>query len=170
MPSRFPRGGFTLLEVLVAMAIFSGLALVLGKFCHHLIDKIFTGQSHSEYQFQCNRLLRVLREDLRFASLESVECPTSGVYTWVQKLGAADGETSVRRVYANDGQGNIYRVLLPVAATVEHFSFDRQFVVATGIGNLVILPVVESNPSVKILISDLSRKNNWSLQWRLNSD
>ncbi|MDR0727756.1 MAG: type II secretion system GspH family protein [Puniceicoccales bacterium] len=159
------RRGFTLLEILVAMAILSVLVTILGKFFHRAVTKVVSDQESIEYQLQCGRLVRLLEDDLRFMPPAEVANSSANVYSWVKCSDDTGIEVPTRCVYALDAEGNVHRVLLWENQTFDLVLLSPENVVASGIGELSIVQTAAPDARIDIRITNHAKTRTQSITW-----
>lgn len=74
--SAFPRGGFTLVELLVAATVFSVVGLAMGMFLVFAVQRSSQGEASSELNRNARLLAQVLRSSVAGAS--SIQVPAQG--------------------------------------------------------------------------------------------
>jgi prepilin-type N-terminal cleavage/methylation domain-containing protein len=165
MATKSFRSGFTLLEIIVAMAILSVLVTILGKFSHHTAERIISDQESIEHRLQCGRLIRLLENDLRFAPLREVVHLSAGIYSWMMHFDDGGIEGPVCCVYALDAQGNVHRILLRRDQAFSPAMLSWETVVANGVGELSIAQTSASDMRTSIHIKNRPGTLTQSLTW-----
>ncbi|MDR2341187.1 MAG: type II secretion system GspH family protein [Puniceicoccales bacterium] len=165
MPQASFRKGFTLLEIIVAMAILSGLITILGKFSRQAIKKVVGNQENLESQLQSSRIVRLLEDDLRFMPPSEVDTVSSGVYSWVKYFDDEGTETPTRCVYALDGQGNIHRILLPSHQSFDISMLTKKTIITNGIGKFLIAYTYVPDANIRVCIENRQGTRTRTLTW-----
>jgi prepilin-type N-terminal cleavage/methylation domain-containing protein len=163
-PTSFSRG-FTLLEIVVAMAILSFLVTILGKFSHRAVERVINDQESVEYRLQCGRLIRSLEDDLRFMPPAEVVASSANVYSWMKHFDDDGIETPVGCTYALDAQGDVHRVLLHGNQEFSPAMLSRETVVARGVGELSIVQTSAPDAHMDIRIKNRPGTFTQSLTW-----
>jgi prepilin-type N-terminal cleavage/methylation domain-containing protein len=131
---RLHSDGFTLLEVLVALAILGCLLLSVEKIFHYSGKCIGDGYGQSEYHFQSARLLRFLRDDLRFAELETIHPLGGRGYAWQVNFDDEGKERVTYRSYVLDDEGCIRRICGDRRPQKDKSFYEKAEIIATEIG------------------------------------
>ncbi|MDR1456637.1 MAG: prepilin-type N-terminal cleavage/methylation domain-containing protein [Puniceicoccales bacterium] len=144
------KKGFTLLEIVVAMAIFSTLITIVGKFFHYTMERVVSRQESSECQLQRGRLIRLLERDLRYMLPGEITNLSDNVYSWIKYYNDSGIEGPVRCIYVLDISGNVHRILLHENQAFSHAMLSPTTVIASGIGALSIGQTLDGGTCINI--------------------
>ncbi|MDR1437513.1 MAG: prepilin-type N-terminal cleavage/methylation domain-containing protein [Puniceicoccales bacterium] len=128
------REGFTLIEVLLALSIFTLIAISVEKFFHSTLRAITAMERLSNYRFNCARLFQFLGDDLHHGTVKGGEIKKIGTdaYIWPLRGTISGSEDPMQCVYARDAHGTIHRIILNSKGSFDPSQFAQNTAIASS--------------------------------------